>query len=112
MRHKHPLEMPQKGKISIVTPRMSKSIIRTRSIGRSPACEKERHQHLFRVISSVLVGRLFSSDRIKIGHHLTEIARHRGHCTLVQAVRGFSVHFLKKLPFFAQIFSNMYFLRS
>ena len=27
---------------------------------------------------------------------------------LVQAVRGFSVHFWKKLPFFAQMISNMY----
>ena len=26
----------------------------------------------------------------------------------VQAVRGFSVHFWKKLPFFAQMISNMY----
>ena len=27
---------------------------------------------------------------------------------LVQAVRGFSVHFWKKLPYFAQMTSNMY----
>ena len=27
---------------------------------------------------------------------------------LVQAVRGFSVHFCKKLQFFAQIIGNMY----
>ena len=27
---------------------------------------------------------------------------------VVQAVRGFSVHFWKKLPFFAQMISNMY----
>ena len=27
---------------------------------------------------------------------------------VVQAVRGFSVHFCKKLPFFAQMISNMY----
>ena len=27
---------------------------------------------------------------------------------IVQAVRGFSVHFWKKLPFFAQMISNMY----
>ena len=27
---------------------------------------------------------------------------------IVQAVRGFSVHFWKKLPFFAKMISNMY----
>ena len=28
---------------------------------------------------------------------------------LVQAVRGFSLHFWKKFPFFAQMISNMYY---
>ena len=32
----------------------------------------------------------------------------RVNCHLVQAVRGFSVHFWKKLLFFAQMISNMY----